>query len=763
MKFNSNIVALFLTLFSLQTLKAQSFNAKPETWYVDAEKVPCDYYVNECFLVKQPGQADYEVYGDKIEGFEYEAGYKYTIVVKQTIKEPPIAAGESVFKYVLVKVVSKKSIAPIKTVVAPAVSNNNAGDKTKIFEINFETVPCDAPDTKACLLIKEKGKTEYEIFYGSIYGFNYQEGYNYTISVKETSNGNYYFVNEISKKLIKAQLLQNAALNSNNNNTTGVTKTQSGKIIQPTSIQTDSKLDGKWYLRKMKENDVSSIVTDDNVIWLDINTFNDRIDGYGSCNKFSAVVRSDLNTTFLVSKITAGGINCGNKKIENLLFQLLEQCNRFELKNGNLILSDQWNFLLGFTKNADSKEDISSTYTPPSIVKNDVTKYASSQSASSSNDGYIPPSANTIVTESNSTSYTTSTYSNTSVPAPTKIDYEKIEKEKAAALALQLEEEKKAEEIKLKKIAELKAKQEAELAALQQQLDEKKQKVAAELKAQAELKLKQEAELAALKKQQLEQEQKKAEEAALLAKKSELEKQTIAKQKEIDELKKQLAEQNTTQSYQNNNYTNNVSIDNKDANNENDNENNDVQYQKTSSQYEITKFKKNNTNDIPNPEFPLRPYYLDGNELLKLERSEANFAIKQKGVYRGQDKQVQVMKEESVLQFDKNNLPRFFISIEDSDVDPYDVIDLCKADRIGKGRRNFTYAGTKYGGRVKDVTGKLMQLDFKKIRKGLYEIIIEQSLEQGEYAFLPLFNNSNSITSTNSIKANCFGIVDFGK
>ena len=518
MKFNSNIVALFLTLFSLQTLKAQSFNAKPETWYVDAEKVPCDYYVNECFLVKQPGQADYEVYGDKIEGFEYEAGYKYTIVVKQTIKEPPIAAGESVFKYVLVKVVSKKSIAPIKTVVAPAVSNNNAGDKTKIFEINFETVPCDAPDTKACLLIKEKGKTEYEIFYGSIYGFNYQEGYNYTISVKETSNGNYYFVNEISKKLIKAQLLQNAALNSNNNNTTGVTKTQSGKIIQPTSIQTDSKLDGKWYLRKMKENDVSSIVTDDNVIWLDINTFNDRIDGYGSCNKFSAVVRSDLNTTFLVSKITAGGINCGNKKIENLLFQLLEQCNRFELKNGNLLLSDQWNFLLGFTKNADSKEDISSTYTPPSIVKNDVTKYASSQSASSSNDGYIPPSANTIVTESNSTSYTTSTYSNTSVPAPTKIDYEKIEKEKAAALALQLEEEKKAEEIKLKKIAELKAKQEAELAALQQQLDEKKQKVAAELKAQAELKLKQDAELAALKKQQLEQEQKKAEETALLAK-----------------------------------------------------------------------------------------------------------------------------------------------------------------------------------------------------------------------------------------------------
>jgi len=102
----------------------------------------------------------------------------------------------------------------------------------------------------------------------------------------------------------------------------------------------------------------------------------------------------------------------------------------------------------------------------------------------------------------------------------------------------------------------------------------------------------------------------------------------------------------------------------------------------------------------------------------------------------------------------------FFIQITDEYIDPYDVIDLCKADRIGKGRRNFTYAGKKYGGRVKDVTGKLVQLEFKKISKGVYEIIIEGDIQQGEYAFLHIVKTDNSLTSTNSIKANCFGIVD---
>ncbi|MFN8237700.1 MAG: hypothetical protein U0T77_05980 [Chitinophagales bacterium] len=73
-----------------------------------------------------------------------------------------------------------------------------------------------------------------------------------------------------------------------------------------TSIPTTSPLDKKWYLRKMKESEGSSFTTDDNVLWIEISTFNDKLKGFGSCNNFEAVVRTDLTTSFQISKLTSG-------------------------------------------------------------------------------------------------------------------------------------------------------------------------------------------------------------------------------------------------------------------------------------------------------------------------------------------------------------------------------------------------------------------------------------------------------------------------
>ena len=93
-------------------------------------------------------------------------------------------------------------------------------------------------------------------------------------------------------------------------------------------------------------------------MWIDIKTFTDRIDGFGACNNFSTVVKSDLKTTFEISKLTSNLSFCGNKKIENLFYDLLQQSNKFEIRNGNLFLSKQWNNLLIFTSNPNNKEEI---------------------------------------------------------------------------------------------------------------------------------------------------------------------------------------------------------------------------------------------------------------------------------------------------------------------------------------------------------------------------------------------------------------------
>ncbi|HQV77494.1 MAG TPA: DUF4377 domain-containing protein [Chitinophagales bacterium] len=702
MKFNYNIILTLLCIFTTVNSIAQTYNPNPETWIISSETTQCETSTDECLLVKQAGKKEFEIFNEKIEGFNFEKGYQYTISVKQEIKQPPIAAGESVFKYVLLKVIAQKSTyTPAETINNSNTSNN----KSKFFDINYETVPCGSNYTQACLLLKEKGKSEFEIFEGSIYGFNYQAGYNYTIEVKETGNSNYYLVKEIKKTSINTPA-NTQEINATNNNSVS-TNTINNKIIQPTSIPTTSNLDGRWYVRKIKDSDGSSFVTDDNVLWIEINTFRDKLDGFGACNKFEAVVKSDLKTTCQISKITSTFSNCGNKKLENLFFQLLQEVNRFEIKNGNLILSNQWNFLLGFTSNPNNKQDIPTTFTPPTIVSNSNLVYATNKNEENK------PNTTSI---SNSSTTITETKVNPSSNA---------------------------------NLDELKQK-ENEIEILKKQLAEQEK-----VKQQKELE-KKNTEALALKQQQEAQE------------KATIEKQKLAKQKEIDDLKKLIAEKEndnnlkeTASNKPNLAVTKNEEKANVDlSDNSNGNDENYVEKVKVVNDYQITKFVKNTSNtNIQDPDFPLRPYYLDGNELVKLERSEANFAAKAKGLYRGVDKQVQIMKEESPIQFAKNNIPRFFILIEDGDIDPYDVVDLCKADKIGKGRRNFTYAGVKYGGRVKDVTGKLIQLDFKKIRKGLYEIIIEQELPQGEYAFLPLFS-ANSISSTNSVKANCFGVVD---
>ena len=78
-------------------------------------------------------------------------------------------------------------------------------------------------------------------------------------------------------------------------------------------------------------------------------------------------------------------------------------------------------------------------------------------------------------------------------------------------------------------------------------------------------------------------------------------------------------------------------------------------------------------------------------------------------IYRGTERQVQIMKEESTIQFYKGKMPRFFIKFDDLKTDPYDVIDLCIAKERSNGRRIFTYASNSMTGKVKDVTSKLIQ------------------------------------------------------
>ncbi len=56
-----------------------------------------------------------------------------------------------------------------------------------IWEVSDSTVPCEGVAPQTCLQVREQGSEEWSLFYDTIKGFDYKEGYTYTIKVKETN------------------------------------------------------------------------------------------------------------------------------------------------------------------------------------------------------------------------------------------------------------------------------------------------------------------------------------------------------------------------------------------------------------------------------------------------------------------------------------------------------------------------------------------------------------------------------------------------
>jgi len=158
---------------------------------------------------------------------------------------------------------------------------------------------------------------------------------------------------------------------------------------------------------------------------------------------------------------------------------------------------------------------------------------------------------------------------------------------------------------------------------------------------------------------------------------------------------------------------------------------------------------------FPNPKFSLRPYIVESDSVLKtFERADAHLDIKVKGLgYGGSETYYTAFKPNSDVRFSKNALPKIIIKI-DGNIDPSDQISLSKAI-VKKDRRRFLQASMALGGKSRDVSSYYVNLEFKIIRDGIYELILPSDIQTGEYAFMPpVYDGGNYFKS----KIYCFGI-----
>jgi hypothetical protein len=121
-KFSSSLVlstALFVALATMTACMPPESNESIEsseqtesqnqivTLYVGPEQVDCvGVAPQQCLLVRESLEEDYSYFYSTIEGFNYEPGYAYELLVEKAPVEDPPADGSSI-RWTLVEVVAK--------------------------------------------------------------------------------------------------------------------------------------------------------------------------------------------------------------------------------------------------------------------------------------------------------------------------------------------------------------------------------------------------------------------------------------------------------------------------------------------------------------------------------------------------------------------------------------------------------------------------------------------------------------------------------
>jgi heat shock protein HslJ len=310
-----------------------------QVWTIDAQRAKCEGVTTmQCLLVKKQLDKDFNLFYDNIEGFDYQEGFVYTIWVNMGAFTPQTPADGSSIKYELVKVVSKKPIAGYSNTTTidnkKPLSGMNLSNTTTLI-VNEEKTKCEGNPMAKCLLIKKENAKTYEIFYQGIEGFVFEEGYRQTILVNERHVANpmvkqaepiYTLISVVKKELIFDAKKDTSVL-----------------VDTPKTV-----LDKKWVLRHMKESDTTSFDIEDNGVWIQFNSVDNKLNGKAPCNSYFGGFNSDYISTIQTMAVGSTRMYCENMKFEDLYFMLLQNAERFEIKNGKLFLYKGKRLLLIF-------------------------------------------------------------------------------------------------------------------------------------------------------------------------------------------------------------------------------------------------------------------------------------------------------------------------------------------------------------------------------------------------------------------------------
>lgn len=115
------------------TLAGSVFGQKKIKMTVKENSVPCRRMMEQvCLQVMREGSTEWELFYDKIKGFDYEQGYRYEIVIIETPRPEPVPQDLSKNTYSLDKIISKTAVGSSSTGESVQTGMNNL----EVLELN---------------------------------------------------------------------------------------------------------------------------------------------------------------------------------------------------------------------------------------------------------------------------------------------------------------------------------------------------------------------------------------------------------------------------------------------------------------------------------------------------------------------------------------------------------------------------------------------------------------------------------------------------
>jgi len=261
----------------------------------------------KCIFVKENPEDEYTLFYDQIEGFDYEEGYEYNIVVKEEQVENPPAGGSSL-KWTLVRIESKEPV-PI------------AGEAVKkTIYVGPELVDCVGVAPQKCMLVKENLDDDYTLFYDKIKGFDYEEGYEYEL-------------------VIKAERVENPPADASSIKWTLVSVESKEHVAESGTVQLE---DTDWVL--VSYMDQEGVLAEPLPGTNTTTQFQDgQVNGNAGCNNFFGSYEVDghnLSVGPLASTEMFCGSPPGVMEQENAYLAALGSAASFAIEGGQLVIAD---------------------------------------------------------------------------------------------------------------------------------------------------------------------------------------------------------------------------------------------------------------------------------------------------------------------------------------------------------------------------------------------------------------------------------------